>query len=261
MCPIFSGFKLTFEQCREPPRKLANPPAVSFPFDSFFIVYTRGRLSLRTNLVSLDSQVKLLLALISTQLSKNSCHFTVYYTNMEVIAAVAAWGIQIVSRNLPTRTVPVDLDNLQGRLSSEAHVYLPASAEFDQATTRWSVLDSPTFSVVVKPSVHNDVVETVKFANEMNLSYLPFNRGHGAITTVGKEQNGIGIWMDGLRSVEIAQDGLTATIGGGALSKDVTDTLWAAEKQTGQFRCIHTVMAVVMAGRLTSRSNWDVRMH
>lgn len=180
---------------------------------------------------------------------------------MEVIAAVAAWAIQIVSRNLPTSTVPVDVDNLQGRLSPEAHVYLPASAEFDQATTRWSVLDNPTFSVVVKPSVHNDIVETVKFSNEMNLSYLPFNRGHGAITSMGKEQNGIGIWMDGLRSVEIAQDGLTATIGGGALSKDVTDTLWAMGKQTGQFRCINPVMAVVMTGRLTSRSNRGVRMH
>lgn len=46
--------------------------------------------------------------------------------------------------------------------------------------------------------------------------------------------NGIEIWMDKLNTVELARDGKTAKIGGGALSKGVTDTLWAAGKQTGK---------------------------
>ncbi|RYP50274.1 hypothetical protein DL768_004176 [Monosporascus sp. mg162] len=57
---------------------------------------------------------------------------------------------------------------------------------------------------------------------------------HGAITTVGRMQNGIAVWMDQLSSVEIAQDGTSAKIGGGTLSKTVIDTLWAAGKQTGK---------------------------
>ncbi|RYO82162.1 hypothetical protein DL764_009647 [Monosporascus ibericus] len=55
------------------------------------------------------------------------------------------------------------------------------------------------------------------------MPYLPVNGGHGAITTVGRMRNGIQIWMDDLNSVTIAQDGKTAQIGGGALSKTVID--------------------------------------
>lgn len=45
--------------------------------------------------------------------------------------------------------------------------------------------------------------------------------------------------MNRLSSIEIAEDGSTAEIGGGTLSKTVTDTLWAAGKQavTGGCEC------------------------
>lgn len=45
---------------------------------------------------------------------------------------------------------------------------------------------------------------------------------------------GIEIWMRKKNSVTIDPDGTTATIGGGALSKELVDALWAANKQTGQ---------------------------
>lgn len=83
----------------------------------------------------------------------------------------------------------------------------------------------------------------VKYANEKAVPYLAVNGGHGAITTVGRMKDGIQIWMDQLGTVEIAQDGKTAKIGGGTLSKTVTDTLWAANKQTGEkplLRCSST---------------------
>lgn len=72
----------------------------------------------------------------------------------------------------------------------------------------------------------------VKYGNEKNIPYLPVNGGHGAIITVGKMQGGIEIWMNALNTVEIAADGKSAKIGGGTLSKTVTDSLWAAGKQT-----------------------------
>lgn len=61
---------------------------------------------------------------------------------------------------------------------------------------------------------------------------MAVNGGHGAITTVGEMKNGIQIWMDKLNTVTVSKDGKTAKIGGGTLSKAVTDTLWAAGKQT-----------------------------
>ncbi len=45
--------------------------------------------------------------------------------------------------------------------------------------------------------------------------------------------HGIEIWLNQLSSVDIAPDGKTVKIGGGTQSKRVTDTLWAAGKQTG----------------------------
>ncbi|KAI0404550.1 hypothetical protein F4802DRAFT_566389 [Xylaria palmicola] len=154
---------------------------------------------------------------------------------MEVVAAIAAWAFQLISRNPPTSTAAWGIqavEDLAGRLSPGAQVYLPGSDRFAQATTRWSVLEAPSFKLVVVPHVENDVAVTVKYANEMSLPFLAVNGGHGAITTVGRVEDGIEIWMNELNSVDITDDGSTVTIGAGALSKKVTDTLWASGKQT-----------------------------
>lgn len=47
-------------------------------------------------------------------------------------------------------------------------------------------------------------------------------------------KSGVEIYLDQLNTIEVAEDGQTATIGGGALSKHVTDALWDAGKQTGK---------------------------
>jgi hypothetical protein len=46
--------------------------------------------------------------------------------------------------------------------------------------------------------------------------------------------HGIEIFLNQLSSIAIANDGQTATIGGGVISKNLTDALWAAGKQTGE---------------------------
>lgn len=80
----------------------------------------------------------------------------------------------------------------------------------------------------------------VKFANQKELPFLAYNGVHGAITTLGKMDHGIEIYMRQLSSVEISKDGKTAKIGGGTISKDVTDQLWEAGKQsvTGTCECV-----------------------
>lgn len=125
-------------------------------------------------------------------------------------------------------------ESLAQRLSDKASIYCPGSQEFDDSTGRWSTLEAPTFRATVEVATEEDVVEVVKYANEQELSFLAVNNAHGAITTVGQVKNGIMIWMRQLDSVEIAKDGQTATFGGGILDKAVTDTLWAAGKQTGK---------------------------
>jgi FAD/FMN-containing dehydrogenase len=74
----------------------------------------------------------------------------------------------------------------------------------------------------------------VQFANQEDIPFLAFGGAHGAITTLGKMDRGIEIYLNQLSSIEVASDGQTATFGGGVMAKNVTDALWAAGKQTGK---------------------------
>ncbi|TVY90066.1 FAD-linked oxidoreductase, partial [Lachnellula willkommii] len=129
---------------------------------------------------------------------------------------------------------------LASKLSDTAQIYQPGSAAFNAAVLRWSNFSTPVANVVVVPGTENDVVETVKFANEYSLPFLATNGVHGSITTLGQMTSGIEIHMSQLSSIAVAQDGSTATIGGGVMSKNLTDALWAVGKQTvtGTCECV-----------------------
>lgn len=161
---------------------------------------------------------------------------------MEVAIGLAAWAMGSFCSSLPAgaentligRFCQEDkAPGLASRLSSGAQIYFPGSNEFSLSTTRWSTLDAPNVTITVEPATENDVAETVKYANERGIPFIAVNSGHGAITTVGGVKNGIEIWMRSLNKIKIAKDGKTATFGGGVQSKKVTETLWAAKKQTG----------------------------
>ncbi|TVY44867.1 FAD-linked oxidoreductase [Lachnellula occidentalis] len=129
---------------------------------------------------------------------------------------------------------------LAKKLSKTAQIYQPGSDDFNAAVLRWSNLSTPVANIVVVPGTENDVVETVKFANQHRLPFLAINGVHGSITTLGKMTSGIEIHMSQLSSIAVAKDGCTATIGGGVMSKNLTDALWAAGKQTvtGTCECV-----------------------
>ncbi|PYI01617.1 FAD-binding domain-containing protein [Aspergillus sclerotiicarbonarius CBS 121057] len=170
---------------------------------------------------------------------------------MEVVTAIAAWAFATASQLLPRSSSGFDslcsqqgdLKALADRLSSAAKVYCPGSTGFTNATTRWSVLDEPEVNIVVVPGTENDVAEIVQFANHKNVPFLTYNGVHGALISLGEMTHGIAIYMGQLSSVEVAQDGKTAKIGGGTMSKVVTDELWAAGKQTvtGTCECVSLV--------------------
>ncbi|KAE8149095.1 FAD-binding domain-containing protein [Aspergillus avenaceus] len=164
-----------------------------------------------------------------------------YRLKLEVVTALATWAITSTCHSVQgVYPRGYDVKDLGQKLSNTAKVYYPGSDEFTTATTRWSVLDTPTINLVVVPGTENDVVETVKFANERDLPFLTYNGAHGAITTLGNMTQGIEIYLNQLNSVDVAKDGKSVTIGGGTKSKKVTDTLWAAGKQTvtGTCECV-----------------------
>ncbi|KAK3381236.1 FAD-dependent oxygenase [Podospora didyma] len=152
------------------------------------------------------------------------------------LTMLAAWASAAAYAQWPA----IDNENLAARLSSTTKIYLPGSNGFNASGERWSYLEAPKVNIVVVPATENDVVQTVKFAALFNLPFLAFNGVHGAITTLGRMDYGIEIDLSQLSSVQIAPDGMTAKIGGGTLSKTITDTLWPAGKETvtGTCECV-----------------------
>jgi hypothetical protein len=176
---------------------------------------------------------------------------------LKVFTAVVVWSLTSAGATIPLAgdelagKCPItDVDQLGKKLSKAAKIFFPGSNEFLQASTRWSVLEVPKVNIVVVPGTEKDVAETVsvrpsgcsasanvssqvKFANKKAVPFLAFNTAHGAITTLGRMDHGIEIYLSQLNDVKISPDGKTVEIGGGTVSKKVTDTLWAAGKQTG----------------------------
>lgn len=80
------------------------------------------------------------------------------------------------------------------------------------------------------------------------LPWLAISGHHGAINSLGTFEYGIQISMEKLNTIQISSDGQTALIGGGTLSKNITDTLWALGKQTVTGACECTSLVGPMLG-------------
>ncbi|KAJ4336322.1 hypothetical protein N0V87_005473 [Didymella glomerata] len=94
--------------------------------------------------------------------------------------------------------------------------------------------------VASDPQCGNCSGNRVKFAAEQNIPILAYNGHHGTLTSLGKMDYGIQIYMPTLNTISVSKNGSSVTIGGGANSKKVTDALWAAGKQTvtGTCECV-----------------------
>ncbi|KAF2199742.1 FAD-binding domain-containing protein [Delitschia confertaspora ATCC 74209] len=134
----------------------------------------------------------------------------------------------------------IDVKTLAPSLSSAAKIYIPGQPQFTAFTVRWSNLEPPTPTVVIMPGIERDVADIVKFAYKWDIPILAYTGHHGAITTLGRMDYGIQINMGQLNTVSIAKDKKTVTVGGGTNSKNLTDALWAAGKQTvtGTCECV-----------------------
>ncbi|KAJ5059245.1 hypothetical protein J3E74DRAFT_428841 [Bipolaris maydis] len=146
-----------------------------------------------------------------------------------LVSCGLATSFDIMSR---TPASGIDVEALVPKLSPRAGIYLPDTDDFISYTTRWSNLEAPTPSVVIAPGTENDVQHIVKFANQHDIPFLTHNGHHGTLTTLGKMDYGIEIYMPQLDSIAISKDGKSVTVGGGINSKKLIDTLWTAGKQT-----------------------------
>lgn len=64
------------------------------------------------------------------------------------------------------------------------------------------------------------------------MPFLAISGKHGYNDNLNKVKHGVGINMRKLNSVEILKDGKSATIGGGIVTKHLTDALWEKGKLT-----------------------------
>ena len=165
----------------------------------------------------------------------------VFATAVAVVMAAASDSVY-----LPRQQEP-DYSQLFDQLSAEAEVFVNSTletrdlaSEYQLMTNRWSQLEAPRPTVVVVPARESDVVVTIKFAALFDIPFLVYNGMHGSVTTLGRMDYGIEIYMGKLDSIQIATDGKTATVGGGTNAKKLIDALWAAGKQTvtGTCECV-----------------------
>ncbi|KAK4507273.1 hypothetical protein PRZ48_001008 [Zasmidium cellare] len=138
---------------------------------------------------------------------------------------------------------------LASLLSVGAHICQPGSEGFKNAKRRFvSGWAAPAFDTVVEVATVEDVQNTVRYANEHDKPFLALSGRHGFTKSLGEMKNGIGINMRHMNDVAIAEDGKSATVGGGITSKELTDLLWAQGKQSTVGACECTGIVSPMLG-------------
>lgn len=148
-------------------------------------------------------------------------------------------------------TIHTDLGPL---LSPKAHIHLPGSAGFNTSTSRWNANIVPTFSVVVEVATEEDVSFAIQWAGLAEMPFLAIAGGHGVVQSLSRFEGGLGIWMRGLKEVEVLEGGRRARMEGGVLSGEVVKTLWAEGKMAGKsmlcFFLSFLIFSVWCGGRL-----------
>lgn len=119
-------------------------------------------------------------------------------------------------------------------LSAGAKIHPEGSAVFNTSTERWNSYITPTFGVVVEVATEADVQATIRWANSAALPVLAITGGHGVVQSLNGFTRGVGIWMRGMKGVEVLEGGERARIEGGALSGELVHALWEEGRMAGE---------------------------
>ncbi|TVY43681.1 FAD-linked oxidoreductase [Lachnellula subtilissima] len=130
---------------------------------------------------------------------------------------------------------------------------LSAGASFAYSTVaapRWSEFDAPDPGLVVNVATESDVLITVQYCNENNITFLAQNGGHGWGQTFHLGLEGLLINLSGLNSTTFNADKTEATIQGGALVRSVVDAAYSngAQIPTGNCNCVGALGAILGGG-------------
>ncbi|SCV49785.1 related to oxidoreductase [Fusarium fujikuroi] len=176
---------------------------------------------------------------------------------MEFIAAGASWALgkapspqKILGRlGLASLVAQNSWPELSSKLSPQASIVLPDESSFSGLVSRWRDWHGPQPGAVVRTFSESDVQETIRYANEHGIPFLARSGGHGATEALQLAKDVIVVDLRDQNDVEIARDGKSARIGGGASVKKVVNELWTAGKQTvtGICECVG-VSAPVLGG-------------
>ncbi|KAF5545679.1 transcriptional regulatory [Fusarium phyllophilum] len=176
---------------------------------------------------------------------------------MEFIAAGVSWALgkapspqKILGRlGLASLVAQNSWPELSSKLSPQASIVLPDDSSFGGLVSRWRDWHGPQPGAVVRTFSESDVQQTIRYANAHGIPFLARSGGHGATEALQLAKDVIVVDLRDQNDVEIAEDGKSAKIGGGASVKKVVNELWTAGKQTvtGICECVG-VSAPVLGG-------------
>ncbi|KAI0503112.1 FAD-binding domain-containing protein [Xylaria bambusicola] len=138
---------------------------------------------------------------------------------------------------------------LKPRLSPTAGIFGPGDEEFTGLISRWREYHAPTVAAVVQVATEGDIQEAVRYANQNGIPFFARSGGHGGTEAMALAQDALQIDFRKMNYVNVAEDGQTAKIGGGANVKEVVDALTEAGKRTVTGICESVgISAVVLGG-------------
>ncbi|KAI0397925.1 FAD-binding domain-containing protein [Xylariaceae sp. FL0594] len=137
---------------------------------------------------------------------------------------------------------------LKLRLSPDAAAFCPQDAQFPSLVSRWREWHAPTVAAIVQVVTERDIQESVRFANEKNMPFFVRSGGHGATEALGLAKDALQIDVRKMSYVRVAEDGKSATIGGGASAKQVVDALEAVGKRTVTGICENVGISALTLG-------------
>ncbi|KAJ5981177.1 hypothetical protein N7522_013598 [Penicillium canescens] len=127
---------------------------------------------------------------------------------------------------------------LTPQLSANATIVFPDSEKWYDVTHRAAAPRvNPGYLAVVDVAAEDDVVNTIKVANEIGVPFLAVTGTHGWTDDISKIQGGIQIRMRGLNHVGLGPNNDTAYAGGGVIQYEVVQALYPYGKQAGNLPC------------------------
>jgi FAD/FMN-containing dehydrogenase len=136
----------------------------------------------------------------------------------------------------------------QSQLSSQSEVIL--SSDPNATTPRWTIFETPSFSVIVKAGNEKDAATAIKIAQKNKIPFLATGNGHGTTTTYGALNNGLQLDLSKFKSIVIDKTGDSMTIGPGVTFSEIIGPVAAAgrEIQTGSCGCVGMIGATLGGG-------------